>query len=257
MNIETHFVEPVPRLAVSAAGVGELVLFLHGIRGERSNWNLQLPAFAKHFRAAAMDLRGYGDSEDYEGPLHFEHFAGDVLRVAEHFKSPKTHLVGLSMGGRVARNVAIHYPEHVKTLTLVSTNPGFDALSPEQVHQFVVERKSHSPEIVKRLLGSRARPGVFEELSASVERLHEKSYLMTLEASVAQDRGAPIEKISAPTLIVAGSDDRVYPIELPREMARRIPGAKLAIVEGAGHIVNMEQPERFNEIVLEFLLARR
>jgi pimeloyl-ACP methyl ester carboxylesterase len=79
------------------------------------------------------------------------------------------------------------------------------------------------------------------------------SYQKTLEASVAQDRAAPIEKISVPTLVVAGEEDTVYPPELAREMARRIPGAELVMLERTGHLANLEQPERFNEILLKFL----
>jgi 3-oxoadipate enol-lactonase len=84
--VDTVFIEPAPQLAVSVAGSGELVLFLHGIRGNRRNWRGQVEFFSRRFKAAAWDARGYGDSTDYEGALHFEYFTGDVLRVAEHFK---------------------------------------------------------------------------------------------------------------------------------------------------------------------------
>ena len=255
--METLFVEPAPRLAVSVEGSGPLVLFLHGIRGNRRNWNLQLPVFAQHFRAAAWDARGYGDSDDYEGPLHFDHLTGDVLRVAEHLKADKLHLVGLSMGGRIARNVALHYPERLHSLTLINSTPGFDSLSTDQVRRFVVERKTRTADSVRQLLGSRARPGAYEELTESISRLHEKSYLKTVEASVAQDRAAPIEAIRVPTLIIGGDEDTVYPPELAQEMARRIPGAQLVMMEGAGHLVNLEQPERFDAAVLPFLLRNQ
>ena len=254
MTLETIFVGPAPRIAVSVAGQGPLVLFLHGIRGNRRNWLSQIEAFSKDFTAAAWDARGYGDSDDYDGALQFDHFSGDVLRVAEHLKAKKLHLVGLSMGGRIARNVALHYPERLHTLTLVSTTPGFDALSADEVRRFVTERKTSTPETVRRLLGSRARPGAFEELTESLSLLHEESYRKTLEASVAQDRGAPLENIRVPTLVIAGDEDTVYPPALAREVARRIPGAELVMMQGAGHLLNLEQPERFNDLVLKFLL---
>jgi len=257
VTLETIFVGPAPRIAVSVAGQGPLLLFLHGIRGNRRNWHLQLEAFSKNFRAAAWDARGYGDSDDYDGALQFDHFSGDVLRVAGHLKAKKLHLVGLSMGGRIARNVALHYPERLHTLTLVSTTPGFDALSADEVRRFVTERKTSTPETVRRLLGSRARPGAFDELAESLSLLHEESYRKTLEASVAQDRGAPLEKIRVPTLVIAGNEDQVYPPALARDVARRIPGSELVMIQGAGHVVNLEQPERFNKIVLDFLTLHR
>jgi 3-oxoadipate enol-lactonase len=253
-NMETVFVGPAPRLAVSVAGDGPFVLFLHGIRGNRRNWSAQVEAFSGRYRAAAWDARGYGDSDDHPGALQFEYFSGDVLRVLEHFGAKQAHLVGLSMGGRIARNVALRYPERVKSLSLVSTTPGFDAMSTDEVRRFVTERKSPpTPESVRRLLGSRAEPGAFEALWQSVSAVRDEPYRKTLEASVAQDRGAPIEEIRVPTLVVSGDEDSVYPASQARELARRIPGAELAMIEGAGHLVNLEQPKRFNAVVMEFV----
>ena len=251
--MDTVFVEPAPRLAVSVAGTGELLLFLHGIRGNRRNWAGQLEFFSERFKAAAWDARGYGDSDDYDGPLQFEYFTGDVMRVAEHFRAAKLHLIGLSMGGRIARNVALRAPERVQSLVLISTNPGFDAMSPESVKRFITERRNATPQTLRRLLGSKPNHAAYEELLDSVSRIHEVSYQKTLEASVAQDRAAPIEQIRVPTLIVAGEEDTVYPPELAREMAKRIPGAELLMFERTGHLANLEQPERFNKAVLDFL----
>ena len=238
---------------MSVAGRGELVLFLHGIRGNRRNFAAQVEFFARGFRAAAWDARGYGDSDDYEGPLQFEYFTGDVLRVIEHFKARKLHLVGLSMGGRIARNVALRAPERLHSLVMISTNPGFDALSSERVKQFVNERRTRTPQSLRRLLGSKPNHAAYEELLDSVSRIHEVSYQKTLEASVAQDRAAPIEQIRVPTLIIAGEEDTVYPPELARDMARRIPGAELAMFERTGHLANLEDPERFNKVVFDFI----
>jgi len=176
-----------------------------------------------------------------------------VLRVAEYFKVRKLHLVGLSMGGRIARNVALRAPERVHSLVLISTHPGFDSLSTDRVTQFVTERRSRTPQTLKQLLGSGASRAAYEELLDSVSRIHEASYQKTLEASVAQDRAAPVERISVPTLVIAGEEDTVYPPELARDMARRIPGAELLMLERTGHLANLEQPERFNEAVLDFL----
>jgi 3-oxoadipate enol-lactonase len=185
--------------------------------------------------------------------VQFEYFTGDVLRIAEHFKARKLHLVGLSMGGRIARNVALRAPERLHSLVLVSTNPGFDALSTERVMQFINERRSRTPQTLQTLLGSGASRAAYEELLDSVSRIHEASYQKALEASVAQDRAAPIEEIRVPTLIIAGEEDTVYPPELAEEMARRIPRAELLMFERTGHLANLEQPEKFNQAVLDFI----
>ena len=90
---------------------GELLLFLHGIGNNRTSWHLQLPHFASHFTAAAWDARGYGDSDDYEGPLDFHSYGDDVVRVLDHFGVKRAHIVGLSMGGRIAMDLAARYPQ--------------------------------------------------------------------------------------------------------------------------------------------------
>jgi pimeloyl-ACP methyl ester carboxylesterase len=233
------------------------VLFLHGIRGNRRNWAGQVEFFSHRFRAAAWDARGYGDSDDYDGPLQFDSFTDDVLRVAQHFEAAKLHLVGLSMGGRIARNVALRAPERLHSLVLISTNPGFDALSSESVKRFINERRSRTPQSLRRLLGSGPSHAAYQELLDSVSRIHEASYQKTLEASVSQDRAAPVERISVPTLVIAGEEDTVYPPELARDMARRIPGAELLMLERTGHLANLEQPDRFNAAVFDFLSRHR
>jgi 3-oxoadipate enol-lactonase len=253
--MEATLVNPAPRIAVVYEGEGPLVLFLHGIRGNKENWKAQIAALsAKGFKAAAWDARGYGDSDDYDGALNFrDHFVGDVLRVAEHFGAKKFHLVGLSMGGRIARNVAIYHSDRLHTLTVVNANPGFNAMSMDAVRRFVTERKTRTPESIRKLLGPNPRKGAYEELVASIDKIREESYRKTLEASVAQDRDAPIENIRVPTLIVCGGEDTVYPPELARGMAQRIPGAEFALMKGAGHLANLEQPDEFNRILLDFL----
>jgi 3-oxoadipate enol-lactonase len=229
------------------------VLFLHGIGGNRHSWDEQIESFSRRFRAAAWDARGYGDSEDYEGALDFRDFSADLLRVLDFLKVEKAHLAGLSMGGRIARSFALAHPGRLKSLVLANTSPGFDALSPEQVAAFVEQRRSLDPIAqAKRLLGRDARPEAFERLVASLRAVHRDSYLKTVQASVAQDVAAPIEKIAAPTLVIASEDDPLYPPDMARAMARRIAGARLVMLPG-GHVSNLEQPGRFDAAVLEFL----
>jgi 3-oxoadipate enol-lactonase len=254
MTPETVFVPGSPRIALAMEGRGPLLLFLHGIGGNRNHWQHQLAFFSRQgFRAAAWDARGYGDSEDYEGALRFDDFTSDVLRTLNFLTEQRAHLVGLSMGARIARNFALAHPQRARSLTLANTSPGFDALSPEEVLRFVEERKNRTPDSTSRLLGSAARTGAHDALLASFHALRNDSYLKTLEASVAQDRGAPLEKLEVPTLVITGDEDRVYPPELTRRMAKRIPRAKLAVLEACGHLSNLEQPERFNEVLLDFL----
>ena len=137
-----HRIPGTPALAVDIAGHGPLALFMHGIGGNRGNWRAQLPVFAPHFSCVAWDARGYGDSDDYAGALAFDDFVDDVLRVLDHFGAERAHLVGLSMGGRIAMRTALLHPGRVATLTLLDTHEGFEALSPEQRRAFVNSRRA-------------------------------------------------------------------------------------------------------------------
>ena len=256
--MQTVYIGAAPRLALSVAGEGELLLFLHGIGGRRQNWDAQLAFFSPEYQAVAWDARGYGDSDDYDGPLDFAVFSADLLRVLEHFRARQAHLVGLSMGGRIARNFALHHPERLRSLTLANTSPGFDALTPEQVQRFVAERRNLQPEIqARRLLGPKPAPHAFETLVASMRALHRESYLKTVEASVAQDIAAPLEEIRVPTLVIGSTHDTLYPLTMAQDMARRIPGARLAIIEDAGHLSNLDRPQEFNRLLSEFLRSAR
>jgi pimeloyl-ACP methyl ester carboxylesterase len=251
--LETVFVPGTPRLALSVSGRGPLVLFLHGIGGNRHAWDGQVEFFSREFTAVAWDARGYGDSEDYEGSLHFREFSTDLVRVLDHLRAEKAHLVGLSMGGRIARSFALAHPERLSSLVLANTSPGFDALSPEQVTAFVEQRRSLDPIAqAKRLLAPDAHPEAFERLVSSLRAVHRDSYLKTVEASVSQDLAAPLENITTPTLVIGSEGDPLYAPSIARDMARRIPQARLVMLPG-GHVSNLEQPDRFNAAVLEFL----
>jgi 3-oxoadipate enol-lactonase len=160
------------------------------------------------------------------------------------------------MGGRIARNFALAHPERLKSLTLANTSPGFGALPPEKRREFVEQRRKLDPEAqAKRLLAPGAPAEAFDRLVASLRAVHPASYMKTVEASVAQDLAAPIENLRVPTLVITGSRDALYPPEIGRDMARRIPDARLVELD-CGHLSNLETPERFNAVVLEFLLQQ-
>ena len=115
---ERVMVPGAPRIAVEHIGAGPLAIFLHGIGGNRTNWRDQLPAFSRDFHAVAWDARGYGDSDDYDGPLDFGDFAADLRRVLDHFSAQRAHLIGLSMGGVIGLDFVSRYQDRVATLTL-------------------------------------------------------------------------------------------------------------------------------------------
>src|SRR6185437_7477566 len=134
---KTELVGASPRICFDHVGRGELVIFLHGIGGNRTNWHDQLLAFSPHFHAVACDCRGYGGSDDYEGPLEFSSFADDVVRVMRYFGVDNAHIVGLSMGGRIALDLAVRFPDRVASLVLCDTHRGFAKLPEATRKEFV------------------------------------------------------------------------------------------------------------------------
>jgi 3-oxoadipate enol-lactonase len=265
--LTTDYVPGTPRIAVDHCGLGPLLIFLHGIGGNRTNWHDQLPEFGRHFHAVSWDARGYGESDDYDGPLHFADFAKDLRGVIRFFNAERAHLVGLSMGGLIALDFYGSFPDNVATLTLCDSLPGFGHLDDNQRREFVrlrqqpllegKEPKDIAPTVARTLIGSSARPGSFERLVASMTILHKDSYLKTIAGSVNYDRDPDLEKVRVPTHVVVGDEDRLTPPEMSREMARRIPGARFTLIHGAGHLSNIEQPEVFNREILAFLIEHR
>jgi 3-oxoadipate enol-lactonase len=255
------------RIAVDHLGVGPLVILMHGIGGNRTNWHDQLPVLERDFHAVAWDARGYGASDDYEGPLDFGDFAADLARVIDHFQAPRAHLVGLSMGGVIAMDFYSRYADRVATLTICDSLIGFHHLTDEQRREFIrlrqepllagKEPKDIAPIVAQTLIGKSARPGSFERLVASMSILHKESYLKTIAGTTNYQRTFELEKIAVPVHVIVGDEDRLTPPAISREIARRIPGAQLTIIEGAGHLSNIEQPEQFNRAMLAFLDRHR
>lgn len=264
-----HDTSSTPKLTIAqtgpAPGTAPAILFLHGIGGNRQHWDDQLAFFAAQgFTCIAPDFRGYGGSDDYDGALDFiGDFSNDVLRTLDHFDINNAHIVGLSMGGRVARWFWKRHPERVLSLTLANTQPGFDALGEEAAEAFVRARlgplmAGHSPAdnasiLARGLLGPAAAPGAYDKLLAAMTALRRDSYMKTVRASVEQDRGFVLDEINVPTLVIAGSEDKLYPPALAASMAERIVGSTLKVIAGAGHLSNIEQPDAFNRVLLEFL----
>jgi 3-oxoadipate enol-lactonase len=266
VETETVLIGPAPRIAVEHAGEGELVLFLHGIGGNRRNWRGQLAAFAAAgWRAAAWDARGYGGSDDYGGPLDFHAFRDDLARALDHFGAERAHIVGLSMGGRIAASFHAAYPERVRSLTLCDTHLGFAHFSEEARAEFVRLRKEPllagkapkdiAPVVARTLIGDPANAEAFAQLVDSMSRLHKESYIKTIEASVGMDHAELYAGIDKPTLVVVGALDRLTTPDMAREIVARIPGARLAVIEGAGHLSNIENPAAFDRAVLDFLAS--
>jgi 3-oxoadipate enol-lactonase len=263
----THTIQigPAPRIAVDVAGSGPLVVLLHGIGGGRQNWQAQLDAFAARFTVAAWDARGFGASDDYNGPLDFADFSADLLRVIDHFGVERAALVGLSMGGRIALDFYGRHPERVAALVLADTSVARRGPRKEEEiaawldarRRPLVEEGKSLPEIAESiacsLVDPEKAPAAYAHMVASIAGLRKSSYLKTLETVTRYEAFPPFASVAVPTLVLTGERDRIAPPELARITAAEIPGAELLILTNVGHMSNLEDPAGFNSAVLAFL----
>ncbi len=267
----TIFVDGPPRIALRVIGQGPLLVFLHGIGGNKSHWDLQLPAFAPYFTAAAWDARGYGQSDDDQGELAFGDFSADLLRVLDRFDASQAHLCGLSMGGRIAQDFYARYPQRVASMVLCDTFAGDDpsdqrSQRTQTAEEFVQSRirpylegadpmvRAH--QVADRLMGPNRSEDAFQRAVRAHAQLHVESYIKTVRASATFNLSDKLQNIDVPVLLVFGEFDPLTPPHVGAYMQERIARSRLVIIEDAGHLANLEQPDRFNAAVLEFLLQQ-
>ena len=194
MEISNTKVGNNPSISIDYAGQGEMIIFLHGIGGNKKNWTENLIFFSKKFLSVAWDTRGYGESDDYEGDLNFEDVLYDLVKIFKHFNKDKAHIVGLSMGGQIATLFYEKYPSYVKSLILCDTHFGLSNLSPQEIEKFINLRKEPlingkeprdiAPIVASTLMGDVNKKSAYEQLVNSMELLHKESYLKTIDTSM-------------------------------------------------------------------------
>lgn len=263
-----EYLPGMPRLAFERAGQGETLVFLHGIGGNRGNWSDQLDHFGRDYQAVAWDARGYGASDDYAGPCDFAQFSRDLVRLLDHLGVHRAFFVGLSMGGRILMDFAARHPGRIEALVIAAAFPSFGgALTPQQREEFMRLRKAPlqqgktladlAPQLVASLAGPHATTAMKARMHDSIAALHLASYLKTLESTLHFDRTAQLPGIAAPTLLLYGEFDALVTPASGRQVQELMPHALYQVIPGAGHLINIEAPDLFNQAVGDFLLRVR
>lgn len=246
---------------------GRPVILLHGIGGGRAIWAGSVAALAAAgFDAIAVDLPGYGDSQGVvAGGMPV--MAAAVLATLDQLDLPQAALVGHSMGGMVAQEIAAIAPQRVSALVLACTSPAFGRPEGDWQARFVAARLKPLDEglgmaglaaaLVPPMLGPAADAAGAALATRVMAAVSEATYRRVLAAIVAFDRRAALPAIAVPTLCLAGEADRTAPPQVLRGMAERIPGARFATLAAAGHIANVETPAAFDAAVIAFLLETR
>jgi 3-oxoadipate enol-lactonase len=224
-------------------------------------WDGQMPALERHLRVVRYEHRGHGDSDVPPGPYTVEELAGDVIELLDRLELERVSFCGLSLGGMVGMSLALQAPERVDRLVLCCTSAylgppetwferarlvraeGVAAVADAVLGRWFTETfHAEQPQLVAR----------FRHMLVSTPR---EGYAACCEAVGQWDARDLLHAVSAPTLVIAGAEDPATPPEHGQLTADRIPEARLVVVAEAAHLANVEQPDAFNEALLDHLLV--
>ena len=248
------------RIAWESNGSGDPVLFLHGLGGGLLDWEPQVSAFAPKYRVLRLDVRGHGSSDKPKGKYEVEEFTSDAIAVLRAAGVAQAHIVGISMGGMIALQLAVDAPAMVRSLVLVNTGPEVKAENNAErlaLWQRRLLTRFMSMEKFADILAGRLFPDPGQETmraefhrrwAANDPAAYRQSYLALLRWSVA-DR---IHAIREPALVVHAELDYTT-FERKERWAKKLPNARMATIAGGRHAVSMDKAEDFNRLVLGFL----
>ncbi|TAF64177.1 MAG: alpha/beta fold hydrolase [Cytophagales bacterium] len=241
-------------------GQGEPLLLLHGLGSSSIDWEMQIPFLAQHFRVIVPDLRGHGKSEKpyqkYSVPL----FADDVWALLKHLQIEKVHIVGLSMGGMIAFQMAADQPEKLQAMVILNSAPQlkiktlkhYALLWQRKILMQLFGLKTLSKVLAKRLFPKPEQQPLRDLFYQRWIQNDKKAYYQAFLAIVNWGVEEKIAQMQTPTLILAA--DRDYtPVEFKQEYAKQMPNAQLQVIKDSGHATPMDQPEQLNQAILLFL----
>jgi len=266
-HLENHIRIPINNLKVSYTDEGKngarVIIFIHGFPFNKSMWNMQVEALKQNYRVIAFDIRGQGNSHAGNDDFSIELFVKDLLSLMDALKIDKTMLCGLSMGGYIALNAVENYPGHFKALILSDTNCLADTPEAKEKRMNTIEsiRKSgvekYADESIKNLFAPESFKTKKEEIGEVREMIintSEQSLVNTLIAlSVRKETCSRLQEIKMPVLIMVGKEDKITPPSAAQLMHEKIKGSFLYIIEHAGHLSNMENPDEFNVQLEKFI----
>jgi 3-oxoadipate enol-lactonase len=237
-------------------GDGPSLLLIQGLGYARWGWEPVVEPLARSFDVILFDNRGIGASDAPSGPYTVAELAADALQVLDEAEVGRAHVVGTSLGGMVAQELALAAPERVDKLVLACTTPGGTQAFPLPARTAeLMTRGATLREFVENALA----PNPDEKI---VERIlqHRDATAQPIEAWSAQaaagagfDALDRVDRIAAPTLLLHGTEDGVVDPRNSALLAERIPGARVELFAGGGHLFFWEQPDRFVKVVTEFL----
>ncbi len=247
-----------------SAGGGPPVLLITGLGLSGGAWWRTVPVLERRFRVITFDSRGVGRSKSSTYAYTTEAMADDAVSVLDAAGVERAHVYGFSLGGMVAQQLALRYPERVRALVLGATHPGGPrAFAPDDEAVAFFRRRPELPHeeaawasvpynygpVCRRRHGGRIAQDIARRLAQSFPT---EAYRAQLYAAGLHNCLGRLERIVAPTLIVHGRHDRIIPVANAELLAERVPAAELRILDDAGHLYPTEEPE-VDEVISLFL----
>ena len=252
-------------------GKGVPLVMIQGFAGNHQAWFFQTPVFKKYYKVIIFDNRGIGRTEKSSEPYTIRTMAEDVIGLMDYLNIDKAHVLGLSLGGMVAQEVAISYPERVIKLVLGSTLAGSEGGSdvhPEMVKAFAIPKSPDSIDVrsipiekmmykmISLAFNKRLWRMILLPLSKySMKSINPEGHFKQMLAISSYSTLDRLHLIKATTLVITGTGDRIISPGASEVIASHIPNAKLVLVKGGSHAFFMEMRGRFNKEVLGFLMG--
>jgi 3-oxoadipate enol-lactonase len=249
------------------AGEGEPLLLIQGMSATHLAWGRPfLSGLEPNFDCVIFDNRGMGRSGKAELPFTVADMAGDAVALLDALGIENAHLVGISMGGTIAQEIALAHPERIRTLTLGATfcgGPESSLMAPEDLQMLGAAYASGEPEQVFRAMweinispAHRADDSnfdAFREMGGSLPAPR-PVVMQQMRACAEHDTSTRLDRIALPTLVIHGTADRLIDVDNGKLIARLIP-APIELLEDVGHMFWWEQPERSAELIREHALT--
>lgn len=243
------------------AGEGPWLLLSHSLATDLSLWDDQMASLTARFRVLRYDTRGHGGSSAPDHPYDFPLLAADVIGLMDVLDVRKAHFVGISMGGMITQHVALTAPERIDRLVLVSTTSGYppEARAMWGDRIAAVRANGMEPLVAPTLerwftpAWRQAHPDVMTRIGALIRATPAAGYIGSGQAIATLDTTSRLSGLRCPTLVIAGAEDAGTPPAMGRKIAEQIPGARFESIDSASHLCNVEQAEKFNRLLLDFL----
>ena len=246
-------------------GRGDPLVLIMGLRRNIEWWYRQLPVLSQHFNVLAFDNRGAGRSDKPKMDYSIRLFADDAAEMMKTVQIGRAHILGISMGGYIAQELAIHYPEMVRSLILGCTSAGGKKavlMSPDRLTKFTANEGLTPEQILRKDMDIYFSSEFMKEYPDKIEEFIDISlrhyqpldaFQRQFAACLKHDAAKHLHLITAPTLVISGDDDPLVPPENSRILKEFLPHAELNFFPGCRHCFFIEAADQFNQKTVSFL----